>query len=115
MQATLDTYTAWLEQHRAGLTNLTHCSVVGDSGEGAGAALHLHSLPGAQLGQLHMKGLGLQLEHAGGCSGVLGDCSSLTALDLRDCIIEDVPPAAEAIAALTQLQDLRLINVKGAR
>jgi hypothetical protein len=42
---------------------------------------------------------------------VLQDCSGLTALDLRYCVLQDVPATAAAIAALPELRCLKLADL----
>lgn len=50
----------------------------------------------------------MQLALAGDSPGVLHDCTGLTVLDLQDCWVPGGSAASAAIAALTELQVLRL-------
>jgi hypothetical protein len=67
-------------------------------------------LPCAQLRELRVEGLGLevQLAPARGRLGLLHDCTHLTALELRYCMVRNVSAATAAITALAELKDLCL-------
>lgn len=103
-QQKLDMFIDVLKRHSSSTINLRKCSIFGRWP----AAPCLHSLPGPQLEQLRLQSLRVQLHSLDDCPGVLHDCSSLTALDLDWCAVDDVPAAAAAISALTGLRHLRL-------
>lgn len=65
-------------------------------------------LPCPQLRNLHLEDMSLQLGPSDGCLGVLGECSSLTTLSLRECQIEEGPAGAAAITALPGLHHLAI-------
>jgi hypothetical protein len=69
-----------------------------------------HAMP--SLRQLRLDGLAVQLGPAGGIPGLLQHCTGLTALSLQGCEVQDVAAAAAAIAALPQLQSLRLVGME---
>jgi hypothetical protein len=113
---TLATFTAWAEQHAASLTNLTQCSIADsdlleDCEEGYDRP-PMRSLQCPWLRQLQVYGLEVQLGTAERHPGVLHECKGLTSLDLHSCNILDGPAAAAAIAALTELQRLRLACIR---
>jgi hypothetical protein len=68
----------------------------------------LRSLHCPGLRQLRLQGLKLQLGSADGWPGVLGVCTTLTALGLQSCLLIDAPAASAAIAALPELRQLSL-------
>jgi hypothetical protein len=102
---------SWLKSHSSTLVDITHCSIAGVQGN----RLKLHHLIGPALRQLHLHNCDLQLGPAGTNHGVLQDCTSLTALELVCCVVQDAPAAAaaSAIAALPELQSLKLAHVPG--
>jgi hypothetical protein len=109
-QATYDSFVMWMEQHSSSLPKLEECSVMN---QGNNAHAYLSSLPCRHLRQLHLQSLKVQLGPAsGGAEGVLQHCTRLTALSLRNCQVQDVAATAAAIAALPQLQNLHLGNVR---
>jgi hypothetical protein len=63
-------------------------------------------LPCPQLRQLHANRATLQLEPADGSPGLLHDCTALTALHLQHCKVQDSHAAFAAIAALPELRNL---------
>jgi hypothetical protein len=99
-------YTAWLEQHSSSIAHVTQCSFDGQFASCLGS--ELHDLPCPQLRQLHLQEVGVQLGAADGYPGVLHDCTGLTSLALDGCVVQDVPAAAAALAALPELQRLTL-------
>jgi hypothetical protein len=104
----------WLEHHSSSLASLTQWSLSRDLWDPLAndwvPPLLCH-LPCPQLRQIHLEGLEVQLEAAGGLPGVLHDCSSLTALGLWECDLEDACAACAAIAALPELQSLQLQGI----
>jgi hypothetical protein len=65
------------------------------------------------LRELRLDDVTVQLGAVAGCPGVLHDCSGLTALDLQECVLEDLHAAFAAIAALPELQSLQIKNCQG--
>jgi hypothetical protein len=112
---TLGSLSTWLDLHSSSsgsLASLTHISVKSVRH----ICFHQQYLFQAQLSHLpcahlQLHGLTLQLEQAGDAPGVLHECTGLTALDLEDCLVEDAHAAFAAIAALPELQHLRMYRV----
>lgn len=103
--ATLEDFSNWLQRHNSSLSSLQQCSIVSKTEDKPS----LRSLPSlSQLRQLHLSGLEVQLGPAGGFPGVLQNCTGLTALHLKGCVVQDVSAAPAAIAALPRLQSLSL-------
>jgi hypothetical protein len=103
---TIESLSLWLAQNRTSLTNITYISIAGDSES------NLTPLPNLvpQLQHLQLRGLRVQLMPSNRSPGVLHECSCLTALDLQDCRAQDADAAFATIAALPDLQSLRLLS-----
>jgi hypothetical protein len=113
---TLESFTFWLGLHSINmqLTKLELCSVIPRQHQGQ-SLLNLYCLPCSQLRELILYRLKVQLERAGGSSGVLHDCTRLTALHLQGCIVQDADAAFAAIAALPELQCLTVTETTDAQ
>jgi hypothetical protein len=110
---TLGSFTSWLEGHCSSLGSLTQCSIACQYW-GHGRPL-LHTLTCPKLRQLHLQDFQVQLAPTSDHPGVLHACTGLRVLDLQDCIVmHDVAKASAAIAALPELQHLRLSRVRSA-
>jgi hypothetical protein len=115
---TLGSLCLWFAQHSSSLAKLTECSLaydVCDPPDPSGACLihtaPLWRLPCPQLRQLRLTDFEPQLEPTATGPGVLHDCTGLTALELQSCDVQDSRTAFAAIAALPQLQSLKMTSV----
>lgn len=100
-------HTAWLEQHRSSIAQVTQCSFLGQYASCPGS--RIHNLPCPRLRQLYILDVDVQLGPVDMDSpGVLHDCTGLTRLSMRGCSISGVPAAAAALAALPELRSLSL-------
>jgi hypothetical protein len=111
-RAKLRSFIRWLERQSGSLSHLEHCSSVGTQHKFVHGADALCQLPCPQLRQLYLEGLWVQLEPGNGYPGVLRNCSGLTALQLHECILEDLNAAIEAITALPQLESLSVCSYR---
>jgi hypothetical protein len=98
----------WLERHNTSLSSLQSCSFASSSQE---MCTPLGCLPCPQLRHLQVVNMSLQLDTGdGGIPGLLHVCTRLTALDVQDCVVLDTPAAFAAIAALPELQSLKVVK-----
>jgi Leucine-rich repeat (LRR) protein len=105
--ADTDSLASWHERHGTSIAQMTECSFVGDP---TGIA-HLSKPPGPGLRQLQLQDISSQLQHGGSC--VLRDCTSLTTLNMQDCMVSDASAAAASIAAMPELCSLALAWSEG--
>jgi hypothetical protein len=105
-----DNLISWLNQRSSNLVNMT--SLTQRRLSTCWKRQHLGHLPCSQLHQLILQGMDLQLEPTFSSSGLLQDVTGLAALDLEDCLVENMPAAFTAISALPKLRHLRLMNVR---
>jgi hypothetical protein len=96
----------WFARHGS---SIKQCSIVGDPWPGSWGLLpELPSLPCPQLRQLSLKYLDLQLQPTYDSPRLLDACTSLTALEVEGCTVEDAQAAFDIFAALPELRSFRI-------
>jgi hypothetical protein len=113
-QEKVDSFKLWLQQNDS---SVQQCWIedMGRPMWQPNPKILVDCLPCPQLRLLSLKNLKVQLEPAGDSSGILRDCTGLTALALQACTVKDPQAAFAAIAALPELRSLCLVRHDDAR
>jgi hypothetical protein len=111
-QKMLRNFIIWLKRNSSRLSQLTQCTVL-DSNSGPYSELKVETMPCSQLRHLRLRDVCVQLGPSElmpeDFPGVLHGCTGLTALDLDCCRHCDIHADFADIAALPELQHLRVV------